>query len=554
MKKAKQWLALFLVILIAVGSAGCGGNTEERGKETGNSEGESADTGESTTGAPKAASKFQTTYGSKNFDNVTITVEVFDRSNAPEGSTVIDNKWVDYINECMGKVGIKVEFVAVPRSEEVSKIQLMMSSGTAPDLMLCYSAPVVEGFFKDGGTVDLAPYIDAEDQAQNLKEYIGGECLNIGRDADNALWSVPAKRSVTAETNLFLRKDWLDKLGMKVPATVDVLYDVLKAFKDNNPDGRKDVLAASFYTGINVMAFPFLTTIGDAKSYDINSGSTTDFLYTDPGAGEYFRWLNKLYNDGLMDPEYYVRTDQTLKEDFVSGKIGCFEANVSYNVDSMRGSLLQALQQNNPEADVVSIPPLKNIHDGQIYNKGYSINGAYVFVPKTCKNVEAAVTYLDWLATHEGGFTLFHGREGEHFNYDEEGIPVIIDAVYNGTDKDWTRHDLFLIGNQGYYKTPEDFAKATSKEAPGFEQYVIDNYNNASVGIVRNASTYTSPIYTEKNTEIGLLSDEYIVKLITCKPEEFDSKLAEFITKLKGTGYDSIIQERTEYFDAVYSK
>lgn len=553
MKRAKRGLALFLTFIMAVGLIGCDKKAEEGKKGPGN-EGV-ASTGESVTEGPKEeGSEFQTTYGSKNFNNVTITVEVFDRSNAPEGSTVIDNKWVDYINEHMGKVGIKVEFVAVPRSEEVSKLQLMMAAGTAPDLMLCYNAPVVEGFFNDGGTIDLAPYIDAEDQAQNLKEYIGEECLNIGRNADNELWAVPARRSVTAETNLFLRKDWLDKLGMQVPTTVDELYNVLKAFKENNPDGRKDVLATRFYTGINVVAFPFLSTINDAKSYNINSGSTTDFLYTDSGAGEYFRWLNKLYNEGLMDPEYYVRTDQTLKEDFVSGRLGCFEGNVSYNVDSMRGSLLQALKQNNPEADVISIPPLKNIHDGQIYNKGYAINGAYVFIPQTCKNVEAAVTYLDWLATEEGGFTLFHGMEGEHFNYDEEGVPVIIDPVYNGTDKDWIRHDLFLIGNQGYYKTPEEFAKATSKEAPGFEQYVIDNYNNASVGIVRNEATYTSPIYTEKNTEIGLLSDEYIVKIVTCKPEEFDTILAEFLAKLKGVGYDSIIEDRTEYFNAVYDK
>ena len=555
MKKGKKLVALLLVLVMTIMSVGCGKKTDETNSVSGGDKDAGKSSDESTTDEQKAgASEFQTTFGSKNFDNVTITVEVFDRSNAPEGSTVIDNKWVDYINEAMGKVGIKVEFVAVPRAEEVSKIQLMMASQTAPDIMLCYNSAVVEGFYNDGGTVDLAPYIDAEDQAKNLKEYIGEECMNIGRNADNAIWAVPARRSVTAETNLFLRKDWLDKLGMPVPTTIDELYNVIKAFKENNPDGRKDVVASSFYTDINVASLPFLTNIAEEKSYMINAGSTMDFVYSDPGAREYFRWLNKLYNEGLMDPEYYVRTDQTKKEDFVSGRLGVFESNVSYNVDSMRGSLLQALKQNDPEADVISLPPMKNIHDGQVYNRGYSVNGAYVFIPQTCKNIEAAVTYLDWLATEEGGFTLFHGMEGEHFNYDAEGIPVIIDPVYNGTDKDWIRHDLFLIGNQGYYKTPEEFAKATSKEAPGFEQYVLDNYSNASTGIVRNSPTYTSPIYTEKNTEIGLLYDEYVVKIITCKPEEFDANLSELLGKLKDVGYDEIVKDRTDYFDAVYNK
>ena len=71
----------------------------------------------------------------KCLDNVTIKVELFDRSNAPEGSTLTDNRWVKYVNEEMNKVGINVEFVAVPRADEVTKMQTMMSSGTAPDML-----------------------------------------------------------------------------------------------------------------------------------------------------------------------------------------------------------------------------------------------------------------------------------------------------------------------------------------------------------------------------------------------------------------------------------
>ncbi len=124
------------------------------------------------------------------------------------------------------------------------------------------------------------------------------------------------------------------------------------------------------------------------------------------------------------------------------------------------------LQSTDPKADVISIPPIKNDNDGEIYNKNYPINGAYLFVPKSAKNVEAAVTYLDWLGTKEGGFTIFHGFEGEHFKYDDAGVPCVLDASYNTKDKDWTRHDLFIIGNQGYYKTADEFAQATSKECP----------------------------------------------------------------------------------------
>ena len=401
MKRTKKLLVLLLAVTTLVGMSGCGKSTESTtSTDTGTATAtDNAATDNSST--ESESSSFQPTYGSKQFDDVTITVEVFDRSNAPEGSTVIDNKWTKYINQEMNKVGITVKFVAVPRAEEVNKTQLMMASGTGPDIMICYTTSIVEGFFNDGGTYDLSLYVDGEDQAKNLKEYIGEDCLNLGRNEEGKLWGIAARRATTASSNIFIRKDWLDKLGLEVPTTVDEMYNVLEQFKEKNPGNVKDLYASGFPTCTKasdppgVMSYAFLKNIGDEKAFNIESGSATDLIYSDEGFGEYYRWMNKIYNNGLMDPEYYVNTtnDNKLKEDFLNSKIGVFESNVNYNVDSLRGSLLQTLKTTDPDADVISIPPLKNVNDGVEYNKNYPINGAYTFIPKTATNVEAAVTY-----------------------------------------------------------------------------------------------------------------------------------------------------------------
>ena len=55
-------------------------------------------------GAEGGESKYQTTYGSKQFDGVTISVELFDRSNAPEGSTILENRWTKYAQDAMAEV------------------------------------------------------------------------------------------------------------------------------------------------------------------------------------------------------------------------------------------------------------------------------------------------------------------------------------------------------------------------------------------------------------------------------------------------------------------
>lgn len=544
--KRKVWKqTAALALAAAMMATGCGAKQGSAGNES---------AGNTTSGQEaskeEGAEGFQTTYGQKTFDNTRLSVMVYDRNSAPDGVTVINNRWTDYINQEMEKVGITVEFVAVPRSGDVEKIQTMMASGTAPDIVMSYNGTMVEDYYNQGGIYDLSPYIDGEDQAVNLKTYIGDRVLETGRNKDGALWGITARRSIAARSNMFIRKDWLDKLNMQVPTTPDELYQVLKAFKVQNPDGRKDVVPfASYDMGgkQDVLAMAFMNKVSDEKEYYSNEVS---FVYSDDGFVEYLRFMNKMYNDGLIDPEYYAEGNggQVCSEQFVNGQLGFYVFNVNGNVDSMRGDLLQNLKANYPDADMVSMPPLKNINDGVTYNDGYAESGAYVFVPKTCKNPDAAVTYLDWLATKEGGFTLFHGFEGEHY-IDEAGVPVVKDAAYNATDKDWIRHDLFLIGNQGYYATEDDFIKASAKEIPGYEDYVVENYNNGVAGTVCRDTSYTSPLQAEKASDLSLISDEYNVKCITCAPEEFDQIVEDYRAALKDCGIEDIIKERAEHFD-----
>lgn len=133
--EGKKVLSVMLAAVFTAASlTGCGGN-------------KAAETNQMTAGEQE----FITTYGEKEFDNVTITVELFDRSNAPEGDTLTDNRWVKYVNEQMNKVGINVEFVGVPRADEVTKMQTMMSSGTAPDLVTTYTYAYAEDYWNQGG-------------------------------------------------------------------------------------------------------------------------------------------------------------------------------------------------------------------------------------------------------------------------------------------------------------------------------------------------------------------------------------------------------------------
>ena len=494
-----------------------------------------------------SASKYQTTYGSKKFNNVTITVELFDRSNAPEGSTITDNRWTKYVNQEMNKVGINVEFVPVPRSDEVTKMQAMMASGTSPDITVTYTYAYAQQYYDQGGIWDLSEFVDGDDQAKNLKKYLGNDVMDIGRNKDKSLYGIVARRATTAKSNLFIRKDWLDELGLAIPTTPDELHDCISKMVKENPEGKSNVIGLTELQAWNLkMAFSQL--LSDPVEYEISGGDSATGDYYDKGMREYYRYMNKMYNEGLMDQEYYDKSEDDFKSDIVNGKQAFMEYNVNGSVDVLRGSLMKTLQENDPKAEIVSIPALKNVNDGKQYSAGYAEGGLICMCPKTAdaEKVEACMTYLDWLSTTDGGYVLYHGLEGEHYKL-TDNIPVVIDSDYNSKDKDWIRTDLFLVGNQGYFNTVDEFNECTSKEAPGYEQYVIDNYQNALTGTVINDSTYTAPSASDLQTDVDLVRDEYRVKVVTCSEADFDATYDEYMSQLEGVGIKTLIDERTAH-------
>ena len=546
----KRVLAIIMAALVTSTMLfGCGTKTESTDNSGAVSSEEKVENTEKSEENNFVESKYQTTYGSKMFDNVTITVELFDRSNAPDGSTITDNRWTKYVNEQMNKVGITVEFVPVPRWDEVTKMQAMVASQTAPDLTLTYTYAYAEDYYNQGGIWDLSEFVDAPDQAINLKQYIGEDVLNIGRNSDGALYGIVAKRATTAKANYFIRKDWLDKLGLKVPTNPDELYTALDKFVHENPDGNDAANGAIIWNGWNLKQV--FSKLGDDEVKVNVCGGGEDVIqdYYDPGMYDYYKFLNKLYNNGLIHSEYYSLTEDDFKSQIVTGNLGFAAYSVNGNVDVLRGSLLKTLKENVPSADFVAIPQFKNVNDGNVYSAAYGAGGLIAFCPKTAteEKVEACMTYLDWMSTTDGGMVLYHGFEGEHYKM-IDGCPTVIDAEYNSKDKDWIRTDIFLVGNQGYFATVDDFNKCTSKEAPGFEDYVINNYEYALEGIIHHDASYTSPSTADMITDLNIAKDDYQTKMVTCKESEYDATYNEYMEELKNIGIDTIISEREAYF------
>lgn len=484
-----------------------------------------------------------------------LSVMIYDRANAPDGQgTAADNRWTNWVIEEIKKAeNINLSYVSVPRSEAGTKVPVMVASQTGPDIMFEYDKNMIFDFYEDGGIHDTAPYI--AEYGADLVAYLTEECLENGQNENGEQITISARRSTPTAANYFIRQDWLDKLGLEVPKTPDDLYNVLVAFKEQDPSGvgSQNIIPASFIEdGAWNLSKVFFNNMGDEKERFITGNN--GLLYksiTDPeGALEFFKYFNKLYNEALIDQEYFVDTGgaSRVNEWIVTSKLGFLESNVNYNVDYVRGGLLQSLKETTPEAEFISIPPLENVNDGEQYNFQNSLTGVDMFVPKTCESPEAAIKYLNFIAT-DIGHTIYNGFEGEHYELDEDNIAIPIDPEYNATDKDWLRYDLFMLGNPGYFKTEEDFVVATAKEDPTIEEYVLKNYEYAAAGVRQANYNYTSEAEKAHGVDINTIFSAYKVEISTSAPEDVEELFNKMLAELEASPAMDVIAERGEYYD-----
>ena len=175
-----------------------------------------------------------------------LTVEIFDRGTDGGRTLAHDNAWTNWIKQKVKTdLNIDVTFIPVGRWSENTDIVNLMAAGpgSAPDLCYTYAGDMVNAFRDQGGVMDLAPYIDS--YLPDLKRLLGSDPAYPGKDfiyrmADpqtGRIYSIPSYRVAIAQRNVFIRKDWLDKLGIPVPQNLDQFYRALVAFRDRDPGG-----------------------------------------------------------------------------------------------------------------------------------------------------------------------------------------------------------------------------------------------------------------------------------------------------------------------------
>ncbi len=371
------------------------------------------------------------------------------------------NTYTKYVED---KTNIKIEWDLVPDNALNDRKQLMLASGDYPEVILHGNLTKDEQmkYGKQGVFLPLNDLI--EQYAPNIKKAIEDlPYLKASITApDGNIYAIPQINECyhcNYAMKLWINKAWLDELGLQMPTTTDEFYEVLKAFKelDPNKNGKQDEIPL---TGSDEM------WAGNIAAFLMNSFITDDYVDKDNGSFLFVRdgkvdlaankeewkqglqYLNKLYSEGLIDSAAFTQNADAIQQ------IGNREP------DNIMGAITTALisyavspdDKHPRHKDYVTLPPLKGPNGvQQTLNFAGISRSQFALTNKATKEQQiAAIRLVDFLFTEESIVLQERGPEGKDWRKAEPG-------------------ELGMDGKQAKYATiPKAAEKTTHND--GWEQ------------------------------------------------------------------------------------
>jgi len=482
---------------------------------------------------------------------VTLKVSVFDRA-VTGGTPVNDNFWTDWIQKEFGDPrNITIEWVVIPRSEEVDKLNILMAAGEAADISFTYTEAVITNFVKQGGLVELSGLI--EEHGQGIKNYLGESLLSYGI-FEGGQYAVPAKRVVLATQGMFMREDWLEKLGMEMPTTKEEFYNALVAFRDQKPGGQDQVIPYAMNFDLTSHNHLFLSFIKDLSAKTL--ATVPDIMWE--GYEDYVLFLNKLYSEGLISPDFALDTQgMDLFWGDVSSEIaGGYTANYDHPIRVSPG-ILSALHAYEPEAKLSPLNCFESVTDpAKYYHAMYAPNGIFCFIPVYAKNPEAAVMYLDWLCDLDTLYFLQNGVEGVTYNLNDKGVPVLLDVQDEHKFNSMQNIDYTLMTNG------QEFADPALRIVAQAESY--QNYANLfePIYIVGNTDPLTTNFHfdvvleadSQFNTTLTQFRRELLTKATMAAPEDCLDVFYALRDQYMADGGQAVMEEKIAAWENMYGE
>ena len=561
----RKVVSLMLVSAMVAGMlAGCGSDS---GSSKG---GSSTETGS----AAEASSSGETADDAD--DKSPITFEYF---NADGKNGNWDNPVAKAITEATG-VTLDVSYPVASQGDAKEDIALMIANDEYPDMI--YAKGSATDLYQAGALIDMTDLI--EKYGPNIKKMYGAEMEKLKWSQDDPgiyQLSYAGVNQKTLTTGGSCQIQWaaLKENDYKYPKTLDEYEKMIKSYLAAHPkteDGLDMIgitMSASDWHWMITLGNP-AGLIADASpdngQWIIDDEYNVHYKHVTDEEKEYFKWLCRMYNEGILDPNFATQTD----DDYIA-KVGGGRV-VAITDAEWHYSQCEATLVADGKVDQTYVGLPVTLREDQVEKallyQGTTV-GWGIGITKSCEDPVRAIKFLDYLCSDEGQILYHWGIEGENYFLDDDGQPYRTDeeVAKAQSDPDYAKntgidnYTGFPIYGTGSYSEDGFPYTPTTKES------VIANYNTAekegceAMGFEMLTDMFAQPEefdllpysalwayqqpqeLAEKQTILDEIAWPGLVKCVTGTEDEFDANWESMVQELTDNGLADAEEAMTEF-------
>jgi putative aldouronate transport system substrate-binding protein len=337
--------------------------------------------------------------------------------------------WIAY-QIVRDKLGINLKVVLVPtaQTDADAKINAAGAANQLPDLFQINRGP----WYKLYQAGLIAPIDDLLPLMPNRTKLLySDEIRNKLVTLDGKMYGFPQPGQILYTDGLVIRKDWLTKLNLEMPKTLDDFMVVAKAFTEKDPDGngKNDTYGfCAYIEGEGVGVVPGLAkrfdwiygAYGVAGTFNLTSADSFAMNVRNPNFMKATEYVKSLIDAKVIDPDWPTLKKDEYRARWKQGKCGMMNENFAALSTKANYS---DFDKNFPEGEWVILPPPTG-PDGKSA-EGVSLTNVRIFAAsKTAIDAgkgPAIARLLEWMSSDEGYFLLGFGQEGVNYKKDAQG-------------------------------------------------------------------------------------------------------------------------------------
>lgn len=439
----------------------------------------------------------------------------------------------EIITEIEKLTGAKLNITWVPEGVYTDKMNTALTTNSLGKVTFVKFTDynLVKTAIRSDSFWEIGPYLQ---EFPNLKQ-LDPAILNQAA-VDGKIYGLYTERP-SSRQGIIIRKDWLDHLQLDKPETLDELYEVMKQFTYNDPDGngKQDTIGLVDRNDLVYGVFKTLSSyFGTPNNWKLENQQFIPEFVT-PEYMNTMNFMRKLFTEKIINQDFAVTSKEVQRDKFIKGTAGVFIGSMT---DVQRLSI--ETQAINPAAELTLINRIKGPNGYKVWSIP-NYNGLYLFSKKaiaTEEELKQALGFFDRTMDSDVANLMKYGFEGRHYKLENGKVILPEDTTQLRVKEVNPLYSLMIadFGNKNIMEVAqkEQLTSLADQLSKDNEQFLVDD---PTLGL-------SSPTFDEKNVELSTIivdaTYNYILGNITAEG------FAQEVEKWKTSGGKLIMQEYAE--------